>query len=138
MSVLQQRSPYCFPSKTFNVTLFLRIHSTSMFLNYHNHPDSLSLTLMFAAVQQTQPTSICRFFPECKKMDCPFYHPKVKTLHKSFFCTTQTDRFQIHSESDFFFFSLLLNYSRVALLRCVNEPGVPSTTRPQPCLQGTP
>ncbi|KAL3979801.1 hypothetical protein ACER0C_018351 [Sarotherodon galilaeus] len=28
------------------------------------------------AVQQTQPTSICRFFPECKKMDCPFYHPK--------------------------------------------------------------
>ncbi|XP_030637449.1 zinc finger CCCH domain-containing protein 14 [Chanos chanos] len=23
-----------------------------------------------------QSNSVCRFFPDCKKMDCPFYHPK--------------------------------------------------------------
>ncbi|XP_031178178.1 zinc finger CCCH domain-containing protein 14 isoform X1 [Sander lucioperca] len=28
------------------------------------------------AVQPVQTTSVCRFFPECKKMDCAFYHPK--------------------------------------------------------------
>ncbi|XP_013874915.1 zinc finger CCCH domain-containing protein 14 [Austrofundulus limnaeus] len=28
------------------------------------------------AVQSAQTTSVCRFFPECKKMDCSFYHPK--------------------------------------------------------------
>ncbi|XP_051265435.1 zinc finger CCCH domain-containing protein 14 isoform X1 [Dicentrarchus labrax] len=28
------------------------------------------------AVQPVQTTSVCRFFPDCKKMDCPFYHPK--------------------------------------------------------------
>ncbi|XP_078131192.1 zinc finger CCCH domain-containing protein 14 isoform X1 [Sander vitreus] len=28
------------------------------------------------AVQPVQTTSVCRFFPECKKMDCVFYHPK--------------------------------------------------------------
>ncbi|XP_032398446.1 zinc finger CCCH domain-containing protein 14 isoform X4 [Etheostoma spectabile] len=27
-------------------------------------------------VQPVQTTSVCRFFPECKKMDCAFYHPK--------------------------------------------------------------
>uniref|UniRef100_A0A1A8E2I4 Zinc finger CCCH domain-containing protein 14 n=2 Tax=Nothobranchius kadleci TaxID=1051664 RepID=A0A1A8E2I4_NOTKA len=27
-------------------------------------------------VQPAQTTSVCRFFPECKKMDCAFYHPK--------------------------------------------------------------
>ncbi|XP_042246466.1 zinc finger CCCH domain-containing protein 14 isoform X2 [Thunnus maccoyii] len=26
--------------------------------------------------QPMQTTSVCRFFPACKKMDCPFYHPK--------------------------------------------------------------
>lgn len=30
------------------------------------------------AVQPAHTTSVCRFFPDCKKMDCPFYHPKVK------------------------------------------------------------
>ncbi|XP_037541364.1 zinc finger CCCH domain-containing protein 14 isoform X2 [Nematolebias whitei] len=28
------------------------------------------------AVQPAQTTSVCRFFPDCKKMDCSFYHPK--------------------------------------------------------------
>ncbi|XP_028295913.1 zinc finger CCCH domain-containing protein 14 isoform X1 [Gouania willdenowi] len=28
------------------------------------------------AVKQVQTTSVCRFFPDCKKMECPFYHPK--------------------------------------------------------------
>ncbi|XP_069552754.1 zinc finger CCCH domain-containing protein 14 isoform X1 [Brachyistius frenatus] len=28
------------------------------------------------AVQPVQTTSVCRFFPDCKKMDCPFFHPK--------------------------------------------------------------
>lgn len=105
MSVLQQRSPYCFPSKTFNVTLFLRIHSTSMFLNYHNHPDILSLTLMFAAVQQTQPTSICRFFPECKKMDCPFYHPKVKRCTRAVFVQRRLIAFRFTANLIFFLYS---------------------------------
>lgn len=28
------------------------------------------------AAQPVQTPSVCRFFPDCKKMDCPFYHPK--------------------------------------------------------------
>ncbi|KAI3364336.1 hypothetical protein L3Q82_011131 [Scortum barcoo] len=28
------------------------------------------------AAQPVQTTSVCRFFPDCKKMECPFYHPK--------------------------------------------------------------
>ncbi|XP_067338895.1 zinc finger CCCH domain-containing protein 14 isoform X2 [Channa argus] len=28
------------------------------------------------AVPVVQTTSVCRFFPDCKKMDCLFYHPK--------------------------------------------------------------
>lgn len=34
----------------------------------------------FIAMQPLQTTSVCRFFPECKKKDCPFYHPKVTHL----------------------------------------------------------
>ncbi|XP_072218390.1 zinc finger CCCH domain-containing protein 14 isoform X3 [Leuresthes tenuis] len=29
------------------------------------------------AAQPVQTTTVCRFFPECKKMDCSFYHPKL-------------------------------------------------------------
>lgn len=29
------------------------------------------------AAQPAQATTMCRFFPECKNMDCQFYHPKV-------------------------------------------------------------
>lgn len=29
-----------------------------------------------AAAAAPQSSSVCRFFPECKKMDCSFYHPK--------------------------------------------------------------
>lgn len=39
---------------------------------------SLTRVFVFAAAQPVQTTSVCRFFPDCKKMDCPFYHPKVK------------------------------------------------------------
>ncbi|KAM4529305.1 zinc finger CCCH domain-containing protein 14 [Fundulus diaphanus] len=28
------------------------------------------------AVQPSQSATVCRFFPECKKVDCSFYHPK--------------------------------------------------------------
>ncbi|CAN9507386.1 unnamed protein product [Ophioblennius macclurei] len=28
------------------------------------------------ALQPLQSSSVCRFFPDCKKMDCAFYHPK--------------------------------------------------------------
>lgn len=33
---------------------------------------------VFAAAQPAKATNVCRFFPECKNVDCQFYHPKVK------------------------------------------------------------
>lgn len=33
---------------------------------------------VFAAAQPVKATNVCRFFPECKKVDCQFYHPKVR------------------------------------------------------------
>ena len=45
---------------------------------YNSFYASLTRLFAFTAVQPVQTTSVCRFFPECKKMDCPFYHPKVK------------------------------------------------------------
>lgn len=38
----------------------------------------LSNNNIFAAVQPPPTASVCRFFPDCKKVDCPFYHPKVR------------------------------------------------------------
>lgn len=42
------------------------------------HYTTLTGFTVFTAPPLVQTTSVCRFFPECKKMDCPFYHPKVK------------------------------------------------------------
>lgn len=33
---------------------------------------------VFAAAQPAKATNVCRFFPECKNVDCQFYHPKVR------------------------------------------------------------
>lgn len=33
---------------------------------------------VFAAAQPAKAVKVCRFFPECKNVDCQFYHPKVR------------------------------------------------------------
>lgn len=34
------------------------------------------------AAQQVSAKSTCRFFPDCKNLDCSFYHPKVGTQRR--------------------------------------------------------
>lgn len=38
----------------------------------------LTPVCVFAAAQAAKAANVCRFFPECKNVDCKFYHPKVR------------------------------------------------------------
>lgn len=39
---------------------------------------SLTIVLVSTAAQPAKVANVCRFFPECKNVDCQFYHPKVR------------------------------------------------------------
>lgn len=45
----------------------------------HQHI-SVTPMLLSAAAQPAKATNVCRFFPECKNVDCQFYHPKVRKI----------------------------------------------------------
>lgn len=51
------------------------------------------------AAQPTSAKTTCRFFPDCKNLDCQFYHPKVKTKSTLSFlsdCPVKTGCSKLH------------------------------------------
>lgn len=70
------------------------------------------------AAQPTSAKTTCRFFPDCKNLDCPFYHPKVKTQSTlCFFCQTVQSK-QVAVNSTFLFFYSFNSLCCVVLQPC--------------------
>lgn len=56
------------------------IKTSDCITNYSSKFDQ-SLSSFLSAIATPAPPSssqLCRYFPACKKMECPFYHPKVR------------------------------------------------------------
>lgn len=59
------------------------IKTSECIKNYFAKNFDQYLPLFLSAVITATPSSssqLCRYFPACKKMECPFYHPKVRTF----------------------------------------------------------